>query len=100
MLRIMIPDSPPSGSRLSGDGHNLSPVGRSTRAVIRALAAEGIEANLGAQSLSSLGLYGPQAGLSVGPDLQRRGLAIPLHESLSDGDVARVCRALETVLQA
>jgi perosamine synthetase len=67
-------------------------------AVIQGLAALEIEANLGAQSLSELGLYGTQASLSVGPELFHHGLAIPLHESLSNQDASRVVMALKQVL--
>ena len=66
--------------------------------VIQELAALEIEANLGAQSLSELGLYGVQASLFVGPELFQHGLAIPLHESLRDQDVLRVVMELKRIL--
>jgi len=68
------------------------------RAVIEHLAAEGIEANLGAQSLSTLGLYGPSQPMRVGAELYRSGLAIPLHESMQDDQVGQVCAALKAAL--
>jgi len=67
-------------------------------AVIEQLAARGIEANLGAQSLSTLGLYGPAPAMQAGPLLYRQGLAIPLHESLQDDQVLQVCAALQAAL--
>ncbi len=66
--------------------------------VIQQLAERGIEANLGAQSLSTLGLYGAEEPLRVGAELYRSGLAIPLHESLTDADVMRICEVLEQLL--
>lgn len=68
-------------------------------AVIAQLAAAGIEANLGAQSLSELGLYGPSLAMQAGPVLFRHGLAIPLHESMQDDQVSQVCAVLEAALK-
>jgi dTDP-4-amino-4,6-dideoxygalactose transaminase len=66
--------------------------------LIEQLAAAGIEANLGAQSLSALGLYGPSLPMQTGPALYRHGLAIPLHETMQDGQLSQVCVALEAAL--
>lgn len=60
----------------------------------------GIEANLGAQSLSELGLYGDYSSIMEGKNLYRNGLAIPLHESLLDDDIVRVCAVLKDALAA
>ena len=70
------------------------------RAVIEHLATHGIEANLGAQSLSVLGLYYPSLAMQVGPELYRSGLAIPLHESMHDDQVLQVSAALKAALKA
>ena len=68
--------------------------------VIKLLNAQGIESNLGAQSLSSIGLYGsPDAEVVVGSKLARQGLALPLYEEMSRADVAQVCSAIKQVLQ-
>lgn len=60
----------------------------------------GIEANLGAQSLSELGLYGHYSSIVEGKNLYRNGLAIPLHESLLDEEIVRVCTVLKDALAA
>lgn len=66
--------------------------------VIQHLAAANIEANLGAQSLTSLGLYGDTSVVSTGPSLFLQGLAVPLHESMHKTDVQHVCRELFNAL--
>ncbi|MGL4525515.1 MAG: hypothetical protein ACRCUC_00925, partial [Aestuariivirga sp.] len=69
--------------------------------VIAALRDQEIESNLGAQSLSAIGIYGEQPDIAVvGPRLYRQGLALPLCEKMSRDDVGRVCQALSTVLDA
>ncbi len=65
--------------------------------VIAELADAGVEANLGAQSLSDVGLYG-RTGATVGPMLARHGLALPCHQGLSADDVDTVLVALRAVL--
>ncbi|MDD0808779.1 DegT/DnrJ/EryC1/StrS family aminotransferase [Curvibacter sp. RS43] len=68
-------------------------------AIILQLRNEGVEANLGAQSLSSIGLYGPVAqDLKYGPLLYQHGLALPLFEKLSLSDVQHVVKALGTLI--
>lgn len=69
-------------------------------AVIRALSDRGIEANLGAQCLSEIGIYAGTRphGLSVGRRLFLQGLALPMFELMEDGDVDRVCDALCEVI--
>lgn len=67
--------------------------------VIAALREHGVESNLGAQSLSVIGIYGDQTGNStVGPQLYASGLALPLFEQMSTDDVQKVCIALNAVL--
>lgn len=69
--------------------------------IISTLRDCGVESNLGAQSLSEIGLYGEQLGeFSVGPCLYRSGLALPLFEQLVPDDVRRVCQALSTALRS
>lgn len=67
-------------------------------AVIAGLREQGIESNLGAQSLSTLGLFGTERGMTVGPELYRSGLALPLFEQMSEADVERVSEALSELL--
>lgn len=69
--------------------------------VISGLKERGIEANLGAQSLSTIGIYGPAQGeAKVGPMLYQSGLALPFYEKLSLSDVQRICDALSVLLRA
>jgi len=72
-------------------------------AVIAQLAANGIEANLGAQCLSALAPFERfslegDAGV-VAQRLYRQGLALPFCEQYGEAEVARVTVALETALQ-
>lgn len=66
--------------------------------VIEQLRDQGIEANLGAQCLSALGIYGAlagrRAGAPVAPVLFAQGLALPFCEQLGEDDLARVAHAL------
>lgn len=67
--------------------------------VISSLRDYSIESNLGAQSLSSLDLWGEQSpSLKVGPRLYRQGLALPLFERMSLKDVETVSSSLAKVL--
>ncbi len=69
--------------------------------VVEALKARGIETNLGAQSLSSVGIYG--AGVAndgIGRELYSRGLALPFCEQYDDRVVADVVAALKQALGA
>ena len=67
--------------------------------VIESLRDSGIESNLGAQSLSAIGIYGIQQSEQViGPELYACGLALPLFERMSIADVHRVCKTLSAVL--
>lgn len=68
--------------------------------VVAALRERGIEAGPGAQSLSSIGLYGEASPTPIiGQMLAKQGLALPLYETLSDADVDRVCAALDEVVR-
>src|SRR5699024_118005 len=70
--------------------------------VIKSLRGMGIESSLGAQSMSSLNLYKHPNNIafnfSVGPKLYTNGLALPLHENLTDKDINEVISALNKVL--
>jgi perosamine synthetase len=69
--------------------------------VISGLRERGIEANLGAQSLSTIGIYGRAQGeAKIGPMLYESGLALPLYETLSFSDVQLICDALSVLLRA
>lgn len=69
--------------------------------VVEALKTRGIETNLGAQSLSVIGIYGSGiASDGVGPELYSRGLALPFCEQYDDRVVADVVTALGQVLGA
>ena len=68
--------------------------------VIEALRAEGVEANLGAQSLTSLGLYGRLRPAQVGSSLFERGLALPCHSGMTRSDVAEVGQGVKRIIQA
>ena len=92
---------------LMEDGHSwqtfmITLKGQHTRAaVVEALKTRGIETNLGAQSLSAIGIYG--AGVAsdgVGRELYSRGLALPFCEQYDDRVVADVVAALGQVLGA
>ena len=86
------------------DGHSYQTfmlvltAGTDRAVVIKELVERGIEANLGAQSLSTLGIYGTMTPLPVGSELYTSGLAIPLHESLTKDDVMFICEALSKLL--
>lgn len=68
-------------------------------AVIAELKNQGVESNLGAQSLSAIGLYGDAcAPMPVGERLYRQGLALPMFEQMSESDVGLVCRLLAASL--
>lgn len=80
------------------------PEGTDRGAVIRALAAAGIEANLGAQALHRLAYYRERYGYRredypVAAELFERGLALPLHASVSEADASHVARSLREALQ-
>lgn len=62
--------------------------------IIRCLFEAGVEANLGAQSMTSIGIYGDQRQVSNGPELYSQGLALPLFERMSMSDVRIVFSAL------
>jgi perosamine synthetase len=70
-------------------------------AVIQRLKTQGVEAGLGAQSMSSLGIYRDYRSsepLPGGSLLYRRGLALPFFEQMTDADVRLVVTALEESL--
>lgn len=68
--------------------------------VVAALRDHGVEANLGAQSLSAIGIYAQAPDAPVqGPRLFSHGLALPLFEQMTTADVDHVVRALSDVLE-
>ena len=67
-------------------------------AVVRTLAAQGIEANLGAQCLSVLAPFESCGGGPVAARLFRQGLALPFCEQYGAAEVARVSAALTAAL--
>jgi len=70
-------------------------------AVIRALAGQGIEVNLGAQCLSALPSFADVAAASsVARRLYAQGLALPFCEQYGEAEVARVAAALGAALAA
>lgn len=92
---------------LMKDGHSWQTFmiilkGKHARApVVEALKAQGIETNLGAQSLSAIGIYGAgTADVGIGRDLYSRGLALPFCEQYDDRVVADVVAALGQALSA
>ncbi len=69
--------------------------------VVAKLCERGIETNLGAQSLTSIGIYGePQLCPVFGPALYTHGLALPLFERMTLADVKLVVAALAEILFA
>lgn len=69
-------------------------------AVISDLKDRGIEANLGAQSLSKIGIYGAVQGeVKVGPMLYQSGLALPFYEKLTVSDLNTIADALTKCLK-
>ena len=71
--------------------------------MIRALAEQGIEANLGAQCVSaqpSFAACRPADGSPTAQRLFRQGLALPFCEQYGAAEVARVTGALGSVLEA
>lgn len=70
--------------------------------VIAQLRDKQVESNLGAQSMSALGLfdhaYNTQQRYAAGERLYTHGLALPLHEGMCDEDITRVVNALTEVL--
>ena len=68
--------------------------------IIKQLREKGIETNLGAQSLSSIGLYGrPKIAPIVGPRLYDKGLALPFFERLASNELKWICDSLIQVLR-
>jgi perosamine synthetase len=69
--------------------------GQPREEIIKALREAGVEANLGAQSLSVLGIYGgsEQAAL-CGGNLYREGIALPFCEQYSELMLEKVAKAL------
>jgi len=71
-------------------------------AVIRALAGQGIEANLGAQCVSAQPAFArcmPAGGSPTAQRLFRQGLALPFCEQYGAAEVARVTAALAAALE-
>jgi dTDP-4-amino-4,6-dideoxygalactose transaminase len=67
--------------------------------IISRLKELGVETNLGAQSLSSLGIYGETKKLKTGYTLFSQGLALPLYESLEMKDIDNILEKLEKLLK-
>lgn len=67
--------------------------------LIKHLYEQGIETNLGAQSMSSLGLFhhasNQEQDYAIGTELYHQGLALPLHENLLVDHAILVSRVLE-----
>ncbi len=83
------------------DGHSwqtfmvVNTSGRPRSEIIQALAQAGIEANLGAQSLSALGIYGgDEKAVPCGSKLYREGIALPFCEQYSKEMLAEVAKSL------
>ncbi|WP_335903753.1 DegT/DnrJ/EryC1/StrS family aminotransferase [Shewanella algae] len=72
--------------------------------IITKLRDQGIESNLGAQSMSALGLFKHSINDCMnnpnGNELYRQGLALPMHEHMSKSDVNKVITALTEVLKS
>jgi dTDP-4-amino-4,6-dideoxygalactose transaminase len=71
-------------------------------AVIEHLKMQGVEAGIGAQSISSLGIYRNYRSadpLPGGHLLYQRGLALPFCEQMTGGDIECVTEALEACLR-
>lgn len=67
--------------------------------IIAQLLEQGVEANLGAQSLTEIGIHGtPKPHPAHGPALYRHGLALPLFERMTLTDIQRVVVALHAIL--
>lgn len=65
--------------------------------VIEAMRGAGVEANVGAQSLTAIGLYGPTSA-EVGPVLDRCGLALPCHHGITNDETRTVVLSLYEAL--
>lgn len=70
--------------------------------IIFELKIKGVESNLGAQSMSALGLFSHEGNTKniypVGHELYEQGLALPLHEGMTNDDIDNVALSLTTVL--
>lgn len=66
--------------------------------LIKHLYEQGIETNLGAQSMSSLGLFhhstNKEHNFAIGTELYHYGLALPLHENMQEKDASKVCATI------
>lgn len=71
--------------------------------VIAALRERGVESNLGAQSMSALRLFQHSNNMvnmfTVGNELFEQGLALPLHEGMTEKEVGVVSECLRLTLQ-
>jgi perosamine synthetase len=67
-------------------------------AVLAALRAEGIEAQIGTYALHRLGAYSDQGSFPGADAAYERALALPFHTSLTDADLDRVCSALDQLV--
>lgn len=72
--------------------------------LINDMRAKGVETNLGAQSMSELGLFTHPANskqtFAVGKGLFANGLALPLHEGMNTDDIKLVCSSLSEALMS
>lgn len=67
--------------------------------IIAELKKQGIESNIGAQSLSQIGIYGVSAPMPKGEKLYQSGLALPFFEKISEDDINKVVEAVESCLK-
>ena len=67
-------------------------------AVLAALRAGGIEAQIGTYALHRLGAYADQGSFPGADAAFERALALPFHTALTEADVDRVCAALDELV--
>lgn len=66
--------------------------------VIQSLRKQDIEANLGAQSLSDIGIYGSSAATATGSLLYRQGLALPFCEQYNKEIILTIIHKLNKII--
>jgi perosamine synthetase len=66
--------------------------------VLRALRADGIEAQIGTYALDRLGAYRDQGRFPGADRCFERALALPFHSKLTEGDLDRVAEALDKLV--
>lgn len=71
--------------------------------VIKKMRQMGIESNLGAQSMTALGLFNgseySQRSMPISKILFEKGLALPLHENLTQSKIGQVVNSLDSTLK-